>query len=247
MTFSGTVGLIVVIAFFILIIAFAARGRGRPSRNLRDIPAFARLGRAVGNAVEAGTRLHVSLGSGDLVSFHSAVAFMGLSMLRRVARATSISDKPPVATAGEGAIAILSQDTLRSNAREMRIEFDPLSGRLVGLTPFSYAAGALSVVHDEDVGANVLVGNFGSEVALINEAGERSGSLTLAGTDDVPGQAVLYATAQEALIGEETFAGGAYLGAGPMHLASLQVQDIIRWVLILAILAGSLLKLVGIV
>lgn len=247
MTFSGMIGLIVVLAFFILIIAFAALGHRRPSYNLRDIPAFARLGRAVGNAVEAGTRLHVSLGSGDLIGFHSAVAYVGLSVLQRVARATSVSDKPPVATAGEGAIAILSQDTLRRNAREMRIEFDPLSGRLVGLTPFSFAAGALSVVHDEDVGANVLVGNFGSEVALINEAGERSGSLTLAGTDDVAGQAVLYATAQEALIGEETFAGGAYLGAGPVHLASLQVQDIVRWVLILAILAGALLKLVGII
>jgi hypothetical protein len=245
-TFSGWLGLLLVIAFFILIIVFAVLGRNRPSRNLREIPAFARLGQAVGYAVEAGSRLHISLGSGDLIGFHSAVAYVGLSMLRRIARATSISDKPPVATSGEGAIAILSQDTLRSNAREMRIEFDPMSGRLVGLTPFSYAAGALAVVYDEDVGANVLVGNFGSEVALINEAGERSGSLTLAGTDDVSGQAVLYATAQEALIGEETFAGGAYLGAGPMHIASLRVQDIFRWVLILAMLVGALLKLVGI-
>ena len=68
----------------------------------------------------------------------------------------------------------------------------------------------------------------------------------MVGTDDVSGQAVLYATAQEALIGEETFAGGAYLGAGPMHIASLRVQDIFRWVLILAMLVGALLKLVGI-
>lgn len=239
--------LVVVLAFFILIIVFTAILRGRPgSRTLRAIPAFARLGRAVGLAVEAGNRLHLSLGSGDLVGPQSAVAYVGLSVLRRVARATSISDKPPVATSGEGAVAILSQDTMRSTAGEMRVGFDPISGRLTGLTPYSYAAGAMSVIHDEDVGANVLIGNFAAEVALINEAAERAHSLTLAGTDNVPGQAVLYATAQETLIGEETFAGGAYLGAGLAHIASLRVQDIFRWVLIGVIAAGAVLKLVGV-
>ncbi len=135
---------------------------------------------------------------------------------------------------------------MSSASRELRVGFDPVNGRLTGLTPFSYAAGALSVIHDEDVGANVLIGNFSSEVGLITEAGDRVHSLTMGGTDNVPGQAVLFATSQEALIGEETFAGGAYLGAGPIHIASLLVQDIFRWVLIAAILVGALLKLVGV-
>lgn len=244
---TALLALAVVLAFFVLIIVFTAILRGRPgSRNLRALPAFARLGRAVGLAVEAGDRLHLSLGSGDLLGPQSAVAYVGLSVLQRVSRATSISDKPPVATSGEGAVAILSQDTMRSTSAEMGVAFDPMSGRLTGLTPFSYAAGAMSVIHDEDVGANVLIGNFAAEVALINEAAERAHSLTLAGTDNVPGQAVLYATAQETLIGEETFAGGAYLGAGLTHIASLRVQDIFRWILIGVISAGALLKLVGV-
>lgn len=243
---TSIIALGVVLAFFILIIIFTVIARRRPDRNLREIPAFARLGRAVGLAVEAGNRLHLSLGSGDLIGPQSAVAYVGFSMLRRIARATSISDKPPVATAGEGAVAILSQDTLRSGARELGVEFDPMNGRITGLTPFSYAAGTMSVVHDEDVSANVLIGSFAAEVALINEASERAHGLTLAGTDNVPGQAVLYATAQETLIGEETFAGGAYLGAGASHIASLRVQDIFRWVLIAVILGGGLLKLVGV-
>jgi hypothetical protein len=47
------------------------------------------------------------------------------------------------------------------------------------------------------------------------------------------------------LIGEELFAAGAYVGAGVAHDASLNVQDILRWLIIAAILAGSLLKLAG--
>ena len=35
------------------------------------------------------------------------------------------------------------------------------------------------------------------------------------------------------------FAAGAYVGAGASHEASLNVQDILRWLIILAILFGS--------
>ena len=40
-------------------------------------------------------------------------------------------------------------------------------------------------------------------------------------------------------------ATGAYVGAGASHEASLHVQDILRWLIILAIIFGSLLKIVG--
>ena len=104
----------------------------------------------------------------------------------------------------------------------------------------------MPVIHDEGIGANMLIGSFGSEVALINEAGERAGSLTLAGTDDLSGQAVLFATAQEPLIGEETYAGGAYLGVSGLHDASLVAQDVFRWVIIALILISVVLKLAGV-
>jgi hypothetical protein len=57
---------------------------------------------------------------------------------------------------------------------------------------------------------------------------------------------VLYVTAQEPLIGEELYAGGAYIQAGPLHLASVRAQDIMRWVLVAGILVGAVLKLAGV-
>jgi hypothetical protein len=118
----------------------------------------------------------------------------------------------------------------------------PTGGQVSGLTPFSYAAGTLPAIFDEHVSTTILSGHFGSEVALITDASERVGALTLAGSEDLPAQAVLYAAAQEPLIGEELFAAGAYLNAGPLHTASLRTQDVLRWVLILAILVGAILK-----
>ncbi|UCF27695.1 MAG: hypothetical protein JSW42_13865, partial [Chloroflexota bacterium] len=220
-------GLIYVLVFLGLILGTSIFLRTREGRRLRDIPAFDRLGRAIGLAVEAGSRLHISLGRGHMLSTQSAVGFVGLSILGRIARSTSISDRPPVSTSGEGSLGILSQDTQRDAAKYLGVESDPTRGRITGLTPYSYAAGTLSFIQEEDIGANLLIGSFGNEVALITDAAERTDGMTLGGTDNLTGQAVMFATAQEPLIGEETYAGGAYLDAGPMHVASLYAQDIL--------------------
>jgi len=246
-TISGLVGLAFILVFSGLIVLFTVVKREQPEANLRPIAAFARLRRAIGLAVEAGSRLHISIGRGGLAGPESAAAFVGLSTLEGMIRSASTGDNPPVATTGNAALAILTRDILSSTYRDIgNIEqYDPATGQLTGFTPFSYAAGVLPIVQDKKTTAHILIGHFGSEVALITDAGERSGDLTLAGTDNLPAQAILYATAQEPLIGEEVYASGAYLQAGPMHIASLQAQDIARWGLVIIILAGALLELAG--
>jgi hypothetical protein len=49
------------------------------------------------------------------------------------------------------------------------------------------------------------------------------------------------------LLGEELYAAGAYLDAGPAHSASLRMQDILRWVVVAVIVIGAIFKLLGIV
>jgi hypothetical protein len=168
-------------------------------------------------------------------------------MLRRVAELTSASDRPPIATSGDGAVTILSQDALLSSEQAaLSTGYDATAARLTGLTPFSYAAGALSVMQDENVSANVLMGNFGVEVALLTDTAERENTSTLAGSDNLSAQAILYASAQDPLIGEELYAAGAYIKARPFHTASLTTQDILRWLIVIGILVGALLKLAGV-
>jgi hypothetical protein len=241
-------GLVILIVFAGLMVILAVAGGKQPGRNLREITAFSRLRRAVGLAVEAGTRLHVSLGRGSILGPESGPALVGFTMLERITRAASISDRPPVATAGDSVLSILSQDTLRGAYRAMGVDqaYNPEAAQLTGLTPFSYAAGAMPVIRDQQISTSVLVGHFGSEVALLADAGERAGSVTIAGTDSLTGQAVLFAAAQEPLIGEEVFAGGAYLSAGTFHIASLRTQDIFRWAIIAIILLGAAARFVGI-
>ncbi len=89
-----------------------------------------------------------------------------------------------------------------------------------------------------------MIGSFGIEAGLITHSGEQSNTLTIAGTDDMLGQAVLYATAHETLIGEEIFASGAYFDSKDIHFASIRAQDIIRLIIILGISSASIYGLI---
>jgi hypothetical protein len=241
-------GLLIVVVCAILMGVFFWINRGRPYRGLRPIPAFGRLRRAIGMAVEDGSRVHVSLGSASLVGPNSASAFIGLTMLDRVAELSSTSDRPPVATSGDASLAILTQDEMRSNYRDSNRldEFDPQQGRLAGVTPYSYAVGTMPIFRDEQVSSNILIGSFGPEAGLIAEAAEQTHACLLAGSDSLTGQAVLFASAQDPLIGEELFAGGAYLQGGAMHTASLHTQDVLRIGVCGIIVIGAILKLFGV-
>jgi len=239
-----TFGLLVFAAILLLALTFWRR---RSPASLRIIDAYERLNRSVGLAVENGTRLHISLGRGNLFTARGGSALAGLAMLRRLAERTSVSDRPPIATSGDASLAILSQDTLQSGYRAAGAEeqYRFSTGRLTGLTPFSYAAGALPIIHDENVSANIIIGDLGTEAALLVEASDRQNTNLIAASDNLSAQSVFYASSQEPLIGEELFAAGAYVGAGASHEASLNVQDILRWLLILALILGSLLKFIG--
>lgn len=246
-------GVVLVLLAAVLMFIFALpqkpqqRGQPRWRVTLRPIRAMQRLRRAIGLAVEDGTRLHVSIGESSIVGPHNASALVGLSTLERIGVLSSISDRPPVATSGDGSLAILSQDTLRAAYRIANVpeQYEPSLARLAGPTPFSYIAGTLPVITDERVSANILIGNFGPEVALLTDAADRENEFSLAASDSFAAQAVMYASAREPLIGEELFAVPAYLQAGPIYQAGLRAQDVLRWVVVAALLGGSILAFLG--
>lgn len=230
----------------ILLFVFTLIRRRSPGV-FREIKAYDRLNRAVGRAVEDGTRLHISIGRGNLFTTRGGSALAGLAMLRRLSERTSLSDNPPIVTSGDASLAILSQDTLQSGYRAAGAEeqYRFTTGRLTGLTPFAFAAGTIPVMRDENVSTNIVLGDLGAESALLVEAADREDTDLIAASDNLSAQSVLYASSQDPLIGEELFAAGAYIGAGPTHEASLQAQDVLRWVVIVAILGGAALKFMG--
>ena len=241
-------GLLVLLLFFGLLLGFAAVGRNWPTV-FRPVRGFEELGTAIERAVEAGERVHLSLGTGSVIGSDCAPALAGLAMLSRVASVTTMSDKPVVVTAGDGAMTMLAQETLRSAYQQAKAgeRYRPASGRMLGPTPFSYVASLPVLIASEDVSVHILAGSFGAEGALAADFGERKQAFVIAGTNDAQSQALFYATAEYPMIGEEIFAGGAYLNVGPLHRASLRAQDAVRMLIVVLILVGTVLRALGVI
>jgi hypothetical protein len=246
---ESTIGLILLIVttLSLLLLSFRQRRSGK-SPAFRHIPAISKFKRAVGMSVEDGTRIHVSLGNASLTQPLSSSAFISLKTLKQIGELSSNSDNPPVATSGDGALALLSQDTLHDVARQTHTLdlFKSENGSLAGITPLTNVAGALQIIADRDVKTNVLIGNYGSEAGYLSTASQEKGALTIAASDSLTAQSVFFATVEQPLIGEELFAVPAYLHDEPMQNASLQMQDLLRGLIVLTLLVGAILKLVGV-
>lgn len=234
-------------AALLLMLLFAFLDGRSTRRTKRDIAAFSELRRTIDLSVEDGSRMQVSLGAGGLLGPQAAAALAGLSLLRQVAETASDSDQPPIASSGDAALSLVAQDTLRAAYHRLGIrdQYDVSLGAVTGLTPFSYGAGTMPMILDNVVSGSTLVGSFGLEAGLITAASQPSQRFTVGGSDGLGAQAVLFASAAQPLIGEELYATGAYADAGRMHDASLHAQDVLRWLLVLGLLANALANLFG--
>jgi hypothetical protein len=183
---GSLLGLAVVVLFAGLIAVFTVLGRARARRPrvLRRIDAFQSLPTTVGQAVETGKRLHISLGTGSLGTADTVATVAGLTMLDQISAAAAVSDRPPVVTTSDGASMLLAQDTLRSvYARQNALSrYDPNSAQVVGLTPISFGAAQTTLPANEAVAGAVLIGATGSEAVLLAEGGRRPTTRSLAKT-----------------------------------------------------------------
>jgi hypothetical protein len=172
----------------------------------------------------------------------------GMTILRKILPKTILSDEVVLTTSGDAGMEILASELYHSHEqffnREETFEMD--SSQLSGLTPFSFAAGVMPVMNETKTKVNILAGHFGPEAGLLLDSTNEPGSLAFGGSDNLPGQAIMYALADHPIIGEELFSAPAYLDNDISGRVSLRIQDIARWGIILAILVGILLRLTGI-
>lgn len=205
--------------------------------DLRPLPGYEALNDQVGQAIESGGRVHVSLGPNSVIGEEAGVTLAGLAILDIVADRAAISDKTPIGTTADPTTLPVLGDAIRSSYRERGTldRFEVTSARLVALDSMALAAGTTSIIADDDVRANVIAGSMGMETALITEAGMRKGIPQVVASDRLQAQAAGLTMADHVLIGEEMFVARAYLEQDPSTTASVLTQDLLRWVVIAAI------------
>ncbi len=215
---------------------------------LRPLTSYEGLRRQIGRAIESGRQLHLTLGQASLVSRANPTSVSAAAVLDNLAKDGCANGTPPLVTVGEGTLLPLAQGSLQHALAEAGRpgDFDLSLTQFVAheTDPFAYSAGVAALLQEQRVASNIMVGRFGPELAIMAEAANRQNIEQVIGTDDPTALAVAVAATDDVLIGEELFATSAYLEGRASQIASLQLQDILRWIVVLFILGTAVFQLV---
>ena len=237
---------------FLLLFTYNLWRNGRLRRSqrvepsVRPIRAYDAAQQGFATAAETGRAVHVSPGTGDVISggVNAASTLAGMSVVESVARVSAVTGAPVQATANAAVAFALTENALRRGYQSAGWNIESESGGARFLThddPLAYVAAASEVVSRNKVSQAVLVGQFGPEVLFLLEAQRRSGAQQIAGSSNPQALAVMALTADHTIVGEEIFASGAYLERRTSHIASILSQDGLRWAVLAIIIIGFII------
>jgi len=200
---------------------------------LRKIPGLKAFEEAVGRATEMGKSVLFVPGIMDLDQVETVT---GLNLLGHVAEYTAqyeTSLNVPVSRS-------IVMEAGRERCREAYLK----SGRpdlyyddmvhYISDEQFAYAAGVNGIMEREKPAACFYLGKFYAESLILAETGNSIGAIQIAGTGS-PSQIPFFVTACDyTLIGEEFFTASAYLSKKPELLGSIKGQDIVKLLVMVA-------------
>lgn len=246
MTLQVTLALILFLLLLLILLSWQIR-RGSMQVTLRPLLPYRWLGGQVGRAVESGQKLHISLGQAGLTGPATPTSIAASQFLTTLAKDSCANNTPPIVTVGNGTLLPLAENQIRNAyaASDRLYQYNPDHVQFIAQTEdnFAFAAGITSELAQNRVLSHILAGRYGAEIGIIGGAANRHHIEQMIATDDPTALAISTAVTDNLIIGEELFAAGAYLEQEPAQLASLQVQDIMRWIIALALIGFALFSL----
>lgn len=245
---TGIVTITILLLTFVVSVLSTTIVRLRRQRIiLRHHPAYAALSQWTSEALEADRPLHFSFGGGSMATT-APLTLSNAETFTLLAKRATYGTQTPLVTMSDAATLPLGYDVLRRAYRSRgQGDLFKLSGVQWypdGARSLAFAAALTGIAADRRVSAHILLGNYGSEVALVLDAAARRGASSIAASDGLEGQAVAFGMADLPLIGEEMYAGPAYVGGGSSQVGSIVALDVMRIILILALGGLTLYQLI---
>jgi hypothetical protein len=233
----------------LLALAFVATLLGRFfvrrfNPRMRPIPAYEWLPALAADAVESNKSVHFSMGHSALGETSTIAALASAEIIYRMSERLAINYQTPLITLSSTMTLPLAQDTLR-RAFQYRANMSYYRSSAAiwypqGPRSLAFAAGVASLIADTQADSSILLGRFGYEMAYIGESALRFDQTIVAHSDLPEGQAIAYAQADQALIGEELYVGPAYMNGSALERGGALAMDALRWLVILGILVWAL-------
>ena len=230
-----------VLIFSITIYYYIDRARSGEEIYLRTIPGLKAIEEAVGRATEMGKSVLFVPGISDLDQVETIT---GLNILGHVAEHTAkyeTSLNVPVSKSivMEAGREVCKEAYLRAGRPDLY--YDDMV-HYVTEEQFAYTAGITGIMERDKPAACFYLGKFYAESLILAEAGNSIGALQIAGTGSYS-QIPFFVTACDyTLIGEEFFVASAYLSKKPELVGSIKGQDIVKLLVMIAIVLTVVLN-----
>ncbi len=214
---------------------------------IRRITGLDHIEEAVGRATEMGKPVHFSPGVHDITVQTAPQTFAGLAILGYVAQLCARLDVELICTIMRPNVYPLADAIVRQKyLEEGKIDrHTDRTVRYLGEHDQAYAYGVYGIMRRERPAANIMMGGFDGTAVGFAENAAITGSISVAGTAQLPQIPFFVASCDYTLIGEELYAAGAYLSKDRDTTASICGQDVVKAVVIVLLLIGTITTTFG--
>lgn len=231
--------LFAVIIFTALTVVFVSAAKKGKELYVRPLAGIEAVDDAIGRATEMGKPILYVFGLGTASDIATIASF---TILSRVAKRVAEYQTTLIVPCYDPIVMTVAQDIVKTayldSGRPNDYKEDAV--HFITQAQFAYVGAVNGIMIRELPATNIYMGKFYAESLMLAETGVVSGSIQIAGTDEIAQIPFFVVACDYTLIGEELFAASAYLGREPLLLGSLKAQDYAKAAVLVLALIGIL-------
>ena len=228
-----------VVVFTVLTVLFVSAAKKGKELYVRPLAGIEAVDDAIGRATEMGRPILYVFGLGTASDIATIASF---TILSRVAKRVAEYQTTLIVPCYDPIVMAVAQDIVKTSYMDAGRPNDYKEDAVHFITQaqFAYVGAVNGIMIRELPATNIYMGKFYAESLMLAETGVVSGSIQIAGTDEIAQIPFFVVACDYTLIGEELFAASAYLGREPLLLGSLKAQDYAKAAVLVLALFGIL-------
>ena len=190
----------------------------------------------IAGSLEESAPIHLDLGDSGEAGLSGGSVLAAAGAAETVSAQMAFADEPWAITASGGLAVNIQKDAVRMGmtAADYGNSYDSDFGTFSGISPFSHLAGNAALMPKEPSALHLSVGSFGTASALADTLYSK-GEMLCVGGDDLISQASAAAGADAVYVGEQFTEIPGAMEKTERKSSALLAMDVMRWVLIAAI------------
>jgi len=233
--------LVVVLLFMILFFyTLMVVKKKKEALFIRRIPGLDAIDDAVGRATEMGKPIIYDSGLGGISNMDTIASML---ILKHVSKTVAEFKAEIIFPACDPMVMQTAEEMVATGFLDAGCPEDHKKDNIFFMTSsqFAFAAGLSGLIARKKPATCLHFGQYAAESLLISEAGFNAGAIQVAGSSSVDQIPFFVAACDYTLIGEEIYAGAAYLSREPQIMTNLKLSDYSKVAIVIIFLTGSII------